>query len=390
LIRLARAIEAVASVADVDLFACVDARQPTPSVPADLALRRRLAVDYPQPPGQLRWRTTWLLQGSLPLDVSRLRSDQRPRRALAAWAEPPYDLVWFSTAAMFEWTGRPRLGPTIVDLMDLEDVKEGLRAELIAAGSGQGVLGGLRRQGAVWQARRNARAWSRLQQSVAASVDAVVLSSELDARRSGLPGVVVVPNTYARPAVPVGTTRPDEKPVVLFQGSLHYLPNMDAARWLVREVVPRLRRRVPDVEVRLVGTPSTGVERLHDPPRVRVVGRVASIEPELARASVAVVPVRYGSGTRVKILESFAHRVPVVSTTLGAEGLDVADGVHLLLADDPDQFASSIARLLADDALRQQLVDAAEGRFLERYDGPVATERIRRLVRDVASSSTRS
>ena len=380
----------MASVADVDLFACVDARQPTPSVPPELALHRWLAVDYPQPPGQLRWRTAWLAQRDLPLDVSKLRSDRRPRRALAEWAEPPYDVAWFSTAAMFEWTGRPRLGPTIVDLMDLEDVKEELRADLLAAGDGTGVLDELRRRGARWQARRSARAWSRLQQSVATSVDAVVLSSDLDARRSGLPGVVVVPNTYARPATPIGATRSTGAPVVLFQGSLHYLPNMDAARWLVDEVVPRLLRRVPDAEVRLVGTPSTGVERLHDPPSVQVVGRVASIEPELARASVAVVPVRYGSGTRVKILESFAHRLPVVSTTLGAEGLDVTDGVHLLLADDPDRFASSIARLLADDSLRQRLVDAAEVRYLERYDGPVATERIRRLVRDVASTSTRS
>ena len=79
-----------------------------------------------------------------------------------------------------------------------------------------------------------------------------------------------------------------------------------------------------------------------------VVGQVPSTEEELARGSVVVVPIRYGGGTRVKILESFAHRVPVVSTTLGAEGLDVEDGVHVLLADDPDEFAAAIVRLLGD------------------------------------------
>ena len=87
--------------------------------------------------------------------------------------------------------------------------------------------------------------------------------------------------------------------------------------------------------------------RLHQPGVLTVVGEVASMEGELARASVAVVPVRYGGGTRVKILESFAHRVPVVSTSLGAEGLDVEDGVHLLIADDPEQFAAAVVRLLA-------------------------------------------
>ena len=69
------------------------------------------------------------------------------------------------------------------------------------------------------------------------------------------------------------------------------------------------------------------------------------MEPELAQADVAVVPIRYGSGTRLKILESFAHRVPVVSTTIGAEGLQVEHGVHLLLADDPEAFAAACERL---------------------------------------------
>ncbi len=388
LIRLARAIEAVASVTELDLFACVDVRRRTPTVPPGIPLRRWSAVPYPQAPHALRWRSEWLLWGGLPIEVAMLRSDPGPRRALEAWAEADYDVVWFSTAAMYEWTGRPHLGPTVVDLMDLEDVKAGLRAELLADGAGAPWSAeGLRRRVAGWQARRSARGWARLQRSVAEEVDRVVLCSDLDAHRSGLPGVVVVPNTYSRPSRPVGSDAPGHPPVVLLQGSLHYAPNMDAARWLVGEVVPRLRRHVPDVEVRLVGTASTGVKQLHDPPTVLVVGRVPDIEPELARASVAVVPVRYGSGTRVKILESFAHRVPVVSTTLGAEGLDVTDGVHLLLADDPDAFASAVARVVADAGLRRRLVDAAEVRFRERYDGPVAAGRIRSLVREVAAST---
>ena len=114
------------------------------------------------------------------------------------------------------------------------------------------------------------------------------------------------------------------------------------------------------------------------------------MEEELARASVAVVPLRYGSGTRVKILESFAHRVPVVSTTLGAEGLDVEDGVHLLLADDPNELAAAVVHLLGDAGLRVRLTEAAEARYLELYDGRLADHGVRRLVEDVARTSTRS
>ena len=109
-------------------------------------------------------------------------------------------------------------------------------------------------------------------------------------------------------------------------------------------------------------------------------GRVPEIEPELARADIAVVPLRIGSGTRLKILESFAHRIPVVSTTVGADGLDVENGVHLLLADRPEDFALACRRLVEDPALtRPALVDAAEQRYLERYEWSVATSRIQQL-----------
>ena len=138
---------------------------------------------------------------------------------------------------------------------------------------------------------------------------------------------------------------------------------------------------------RLVGKPVEGVQRLHRPPAVTVVGLVPAMEPELARADVAVVPLRYGSGTRLKILESFAHRVPVVSTTVGAEGLLVEDGVHLLLADDPESFAAACQRLLTEPDLRKQLVEAAEERYQERYECSVARQRIQALVREVVGDA---
>ena len=189
---------------------------------------------------------------------------------------------------------------------------------------------------------------------------------------------------------PVGNPAADQAPVVLFQGNLGYPPNIDAAQWLASAIAPLIRAEVPSAEMRLVGRPGSNVTELHRPGVVTVVGEVPSMDNELARATVALVPLRYGSGTRVKILESFAHRIPVVSTTLGAEGLDVEDGVHLLLADDPAELAAATVRLMGDAGLRVRLTEAAEARYLERYDGRLADQDIRRLVEDVAGARTRS
>ena len=217
----------------------------------------------------------------------------------------------------------------------------------------------------------------------------MILCSDDDVRRSGIPNAVAVPNTYGRPERSLGREEVGRPPTILFQGSLHYGPNIDGVDWLIDDVAPRLWEQLPGAQIRLVGTTSPSVERRHRPPAVIVAGRVPEMEPELARADVAVVPLRIGSGTRLKILESFAHRIPVVSTTIGADGLDVEDGVHLLLADRPEEFAYACRRVIEDRALARRLVDAAERRFVERYEWSTAKKRIQQLVCDVAASSAR-
>jgi glycosyltransferase involved in cell wall biosynthesis len=212
----------------------------------------------------------------------------------------------------------------------------------------------------------------------------VILCSDEDVLRSGIHNAVAVPNTYGRPERSLGREGMTTSPVILFQGSLHYGPNIDAVDWLIDDVAPHLWEQLPGAQIRLVGTTSPGIEDRHRPPAVVVAGRV--IGPELARADIAVVPLRIGSGTRLKILESFAHRIPVVSTTVGADGLDVEDGVHLLIADRPEEFARACRRLTDDQALARRLVEAAERLYLERYEWSVAKRKIEQVVRDVAVS----
>ena len=113
-------------------------------------------------------------------------------------------------------------------------------------------------------------------------------------------------------------------------------------------------------------------------------GWVPSIEAELERTDLVVAPIRFGGGTRIKILEAFAHRIPVVSSSFGAYGLDVVDGRHLLLADTAESFADACASALAADEGRRALADQAEQLFLEKYQWCHIANSIRELAVSIA------
>ncbi len=384
-LRLAKVIEVASDLGETDLFAFVPARRSEPCVlPAGLTNVRLRTVVRPPPVWSVGRRLRWLTSSLLPLELVQ-ESSAGPRHEFESWRADAYDIAWFSKAATFELLARPRLGPTIVDLDDLEDQKIlGRLSATRADGAGGGIASRGRRALGHVQATTNASRWSRLQRSVAGDVDRVVLCSELDARRSGLANVTVVPNGYEAPAHPVGRDQVGRPPTLLLAGSYAYPPNADAAAFLVSSILPRVSERIGDVTLRLVGEPSDTVARLDRPPEVTVVGWVPAIEPELARADLVVVPLRYGSGTRVKILEAAAHRIPVVSTTLGAEGLGFEDGRHLLLADDAEGFASACVRLLEDAQLRRRLVDEAHKSFLAHFQWEAVDERMRTLIGSVA------
>jgi len=386
LIRLGKMVEAVSAVGETDLFSLYDPHRTSPEIPSSLDVRRWEAVQYPGT-SDPHWVRSWMLRRGTPREVAMRAADRSPRLAFEQFVAKDYDVVWFSTAATFQWMGRPRLAPTIVDLMDLEDVKARQKSSLqrVERSTGGPREAVLLKGRAAWN-RVNAYDWKVFQRSVAADVDHVLLCSDDDVQRSGIPNAVAVPNTYGRPERSLGRQEVGTPPTILFQGSLHYGPNIDGVDWLIDDVAPHLWKEIPKAQIRLVGTTSPSVEARHRPPAVVVAGRVPQMEPELARADIAVVPLRMGSGTRLKILESFAHRIPVVSTTIGADGLDVQDGVHLLLADRPDEFARACRRLIEDRALARRLVDAAEQRFLDRYEWSNAKDRIQKLVCDVASA----
>lgn len=140
-----------------------------------------------------------------------------------------------------------------------------------------------------------------------------------------------------------------------------------AARWLIEEVLPRVRRRMPEAHLYIVGTGSERMWGHLRDPGITVTGKLPTVLPYLCHVDVALVPLKFESGTRFKILEAGACGVPVVSTTLGAEGLPVADGRELLLADDPQAFAEAIVRVVQDPALGARLASACRQMVQSRY-----------------------
>jgi glycosyltransferase involved in cell wall biosynthesis len=198
--------------------------------------------------------------------------------------------------------------------------------------------------------------WRRGEWLAFRGCERVLVCSEADRKLLGATQkIVVVPNGFDLHGAPAGEMRTGSGATIGFWGLMSYPPNTDGATWLVTEILPHLRRLVPEVQVRIIGRGGDNL-RVPSPPDVVATGEVADMSPELARVDVAVVPLRMGGGTRIKIVEAWAHRIPVVSTSLGAYGLDARDGHDVLLADDPAEFARAVHRVLSDGELRRRLV----------------------------------
>lgn len=221
--------------------------------------------------------------------------------------------------------------------------------------------------------------------------DLITMVSEQDAATSrallpdGRPPVHVVPN---------GVDCRDRRPGLaelqpgrlVFNGSLTYSANYNAMRWFLAEVYPRIKAQVPEVTLTITGS-AQGVDltELALDDSVTLTGFVEDVRIPVAEAAVAVAPIRDGGGTRLKILEAMALGTPVVATPKGAEGLDVTDGEHLLLADDPVTFSERVVALLRSADLRSRLAANARCLVEQRYDWDAIGRRFAALVEEVVA-----
>ncbi len=226
------------------------------------------------------------------------------------------------------------------------------------------------------------RRLTRYERQIIHTVTHTVAVSQADAAafQRLVPGcaVTVVPNgidtkRYAREDITL-----DLGPAALvFTGSMDYRPNVDAVLWFAEHVLERVRARVPEAKFFVVGNrPHHRLNALRNRASVQITGWVPDVNPFLHAATVYVAPLRMGSGTRLKLLQAMAARRAIVSTSTGAQGLDVQDRVHLRLADTAEAFATAVIELLQHPAERAALGERAAEHVARCYDWSVIAPRL--------------
>jgi len=219
--------------------------------------------------------------------------------------------------------------------------------------------------------------WQRLRRyecQVCQRAHAVIAVSEADAvalqKLDPTLAPVVIPNGVETSRYQPLPPPPDDMqaPAVLFMGKMDFRPNVDAVLWFHRHVWPQVTLMHPSAHFYVVGKrPHPRLEPLTYDPSVTVTGYVPDVRPFMAGATVFVVPMRIGGGTRLKLLEAMAAGLPIVSTSMGAEGVDVTHDQHLCLADGADAHAQAVCDLLSDEARRRALGQRAREHAL-RWD----------------------
>lgn len=205
--------------------------------------------------------------------------------------------------------------------------------------------------------------------------DAVLAVSEIDRSQllkllpAGTVNITVVPNTIDVVEYGQGETPSEEIGYdLVFTGKMDYRPNVDGVLWFAEKVWPALRESRPGITWAVVGQkPHARLDILRGKEGITITGFVPHIRPYLTEASIYIVPLRIGSGTRLKILEAMTAGLPIVSTRIGAEGFDVKDQLEMVLADTPEEWVENILRLLGDQKRRTEM-GAAAHKFATRYD----------------------
>jgi len=170
----------------------------------------------------------------------------------------------------------------------------------------------------------------------------------------------------------------DDSRMLVFSASMDSFVNQDAASYFVHEILPIIKTKIPEIKFMILGkNPSNRIRKLEDD-HITVTGTVSDIRQYLKKAGAIVVPLRIAGGSRLKILEAFAAGIPVVSTTIGAEGLEVIKNKHLLIGDNPRDFADRCIHLLGNALLRKNLVNEGKKLSKEKYDWSAISPKIER------------
>ncbi len=327
-------------------------------------------VALPQPQRTLAARLRDTLTSPYPDMALRLEDPAMHQAVQRALAAHPYDILQIEGIELAQYARHaPRSARVIFDDHNCEYLLQ-QRAALAD-------LRTPRRWHAAAYSLVQSQKLRRYETAACRAADAVIAVSEPD--RAALtriaPGapIQVIPNaidleSYAQTR---HAPAPDAPFTLLFTGKMDYRPNVDAMIWLGREVLPHLLAHTPDLRCQIVGlNPHPRLDTLRAMPQVEITGGVPDVRPYLAAAHAYVIPMRVGGGTRFKALEAMACAKPIVSTSLGVEGISVQSGQELLMADTPDQFVKAIQTLIQDHAQGGALaarLGAAAQRFVAAH-----------------------
>lgn len=375
-IRIFKLVRALAELGHaVDLICLADANDDLHAAPVHALTRTVSAFPRADIGAPSRYTRAQLLRHALsestPLSIAAAYTPALADMIATQLAHTHYDAIWLDSL-MLAHNLPARHPPLIVDFDDVESVVE---ARALA-------LRPLRYSTAfeyldLWKRRRYERRMLR-------RAATVLLASEHDRRRLKLLHAEVVPNTIDLPACPI--PQPGNDNELLYFGILGYGPNRDALYFFHEHIWPSILAARPSARLRIAGeNPGARIEGWHDGRQVEVMGFVPDLRGLIAQAGVVIVPLRIGGGTRIKILEAMALGKAVVSTRIGAEGLELTSGENAYLTDAPADFATACIELMGSTDRRAAMGCAARVHATRHFADTLLPTRIARALARVAS-----
>lgn len=365
--------DSLADIGEVDFLAFSDGLDPCDRFSEYSGVRELKAVMFPDEKSVIRRLLTVILGWDRAEVISAQRACVAAAREMQARRH--YDLVLYIRELSWLVSHRGVSSPGLIDVDDFRDV---VLQRWLDAGKDASArpLTFLRRV----SMRRGIKAARSQRAKVMKSGAKMLVVSETDAARIGGVESVVIPNVYPRDARPGVTPLKDRRNILTFIGLHLYSPNVDGAIWFSVNILPIIAQEIPDVEFKIVGAHDHRVEALKNIPHVTVTGSVENAIEQLDEAKVVVVPLRVGGGSRIKILEAMACGVPVVSTTIGAEGIQVEAGRHAFVADGVQEFAEACIVALRAGTEVVSMVNASLALIEDKY----SPSRVSNVLKEVA------
>jgi sugar transferase (PEP-CTERM/EpsH1 system associated) len=357
----------------------------SPLTVGDLPFCREV-IGIPKPPAYGLMKTAMGILGRWPLPILNYTSPEMSAAVSKALTDRDYDVVHLDSIHMIRYALLARKKKSalkaIYNWHNIES--EGMRRYSATTGAWA------RR----WYAAQTVRKLEVLEKDVLHSAFGLIVCSQRERdqlrRLEPTATVEVIENGVDTNYFAAETTNGAQNRVV-FVGSMDYFPNSEAAIYFANQIWPKIRARLGQAELAIVGTnPSPAVQALGELPGVKVTGMVPDVRPYYDGALASVVPLRTGAGTRLKILEAMAAGIPVVSTPLGAEGLEVVDGENIILveADDTEGWANRLAELANSASLRQKLTRSALQLVRTTYDWEILGAKLRKIYQGWLESDT--